>query len=120
MQTYTFEGFSGHSSRKELMAYVYKASPKPKRVIVNHGENSRCLDLASSIHKVNLYDIALQMASSGFDYFGGGYSAGNFPENQANFRNDIDKLRNNMLVKAILAFWLCCRIGKGNRNFFLI
>lgn len=53
LQTHTFEGFSGHSSRKELMQFVYKASPKPKRVIVNHGENSRCLDLASSIHKIN-------------------------------------------------------------------
>ena len=30
---------------------------------------------------------------------------------QANFRNDIDKLRNNMFVKAILAFWLLHLIG---------
>ena len=30
---------------------------------------------------------------------------------QANFRNDLDKLRNNMLVKAILAFWLLHLIG---------
>ena len=38
---------------------------------------------AHNASRSNLYDIALQMASSGFDYFGGGYSAGNFPENQA-------------------------------------
>ena len=25
--------------------------PKPKKIIVNHGESSRCLDLASSVHK---------------------------------------------------------------------
>lgn len=42
-----------HSDRKQLMNYVYKCSPKPKKVIVNHGESSRCLDLASSIHKMN-------------------------------------------------------------------
>ena len=30
---------------------------------------------------------------------------------QANFRHDIDKLRNNILIKAILAFWLLHLIG---------
>jgi alkaline phosphatase len=30
----------------------------------------------------NYYDIARQMAASGFDYFGGGYAAGNFPEHR--------------------------------------
>lgn len=49
----TIEGFSGHSSRKQLMSFVYRCTPKPKKLIVNHGENSRCLDLASSVHKIN-------------------------------------------------------------------
>ncbi len=53
MEINTVEGFSGHSSRKQLMNFVYKCNPRPKKVIVNHGENSRCLDLASSIHKLN-------------------------------------------------------------------
>ncbi|MBI4150052.1 beta-CASP ribonuclease aCPSF1, partial [Candidatus Woesearchaeota archaeon] len=44
---------TGHSDRKQLMNFIYKCEPKPKKVIVNHGENSRCLDLASSIHKQN-------------------------------------------------------------------
>jgi len=48
----TIEGYSGHSSRPQLMNFVQKCSPRPKKVIVNHGENSRCLDLASSIHKM--------------------------------------------------------------------
>lgn len=48
----TIEGFSGHSGRKELVNYVYKCSPRPKKIIVNHGESSRCLDLASSLHKM--------------------------------------------------------------------
>ena len=51
MQVYTVEGFSGHSSRTQLMNFVAKCEPRPKKVIVNHGENSRCLDLASSVHK---------------------------------------------------------------------
>ena len=52
MQVETIEGFSGHSSRKELLNFIYKCSPRPKKIIVHHGENSRCLDLASSIHKM--------------------------------------------------------------------
>ena len=42
---------SDHSDRRELMNFVNRCDPKPKKVIVSHGENSRCLDLASSIHK---------------------------------------------------------------------
>jgi predicted metal-dependent RNase len=43
---------SDHSDRRELMNFVTHLSPRPKKVILNHGENSRCLDLASSIHKL--------------------------------------------------------------------
>lgn len=42
---------SDHSDRKQLMNFVFKCNPRPKRVIVQHGEASRCLDLASSLHK---------------------------------------------------------------------
>ena len=35
------------------MSFVYNCDPKPRKVIVNHGEASRCLDLASSLHKVH-------------------------------------------------------------------
>ena len=42
---------TNHSDRKQLMAFAMKCQPKPKKVIVNHGEDIRCLDLASSIHK---------------------------------------------------------------------
>ena len=46
---------TGHSDRKELMNFIYKCNPRPKKVIVNHGENSRPLNFASSIH--NQYKI---------------------------------------------------------------
>ncbi len=42
---------SNHSDRKQLMSFVDHCNPRPRRVIVNHGEASRCIDLASSIHK---------------------------------------------------------------------
>ena len=42
---------SGHSDRRELMSFIQHCSPRPKKVIVNHGDALRCLDLASSIHK---------------------------------------------------------------------
>ncbi len=51
MNVETCEGFSGHSDRNQLMNYVKNLSPKPKRIIINHGEEAKCLDLASSIHK---------------------------------------------------------------------
>jgi len=51
MSVHTVDGFSGHSSRNQLMNFVAKCEPRPKKIIVNHGESSRCLDLASSLHK---------------------------------------------------------------------
>jgi uncharacterized protein len=48
----TFEEFSAHSNRKQLLDFIYKCSPRPKKVIVNHGDPSRCLELASNIHKL--------------------------------------------------------------------
>ncbi len=47
----TFEGFSGHSDRRQLMSFAGKVTPRPKKIILNHGEASRALDLASSIHR---------------------------------------------------------------------
>lgn len=42
---------SGHADRRELMNFMKRLSPKPRKVIINHGEQSRCLDLARSIHQ---------------------------------------------------------------------
>jgi len=47
----TLEGLSGHCDRNELMEFINKVKPRPRRVLVVHGEQSRALDLASSIHK---------------------------------------------------------------------
>jgi len=51
LKVISIDGFSGHSSRNELMAFVNNLNPKPRKIIINHGEQSKCLDLASSIYK---------------------------------------------------------------------
>jgi uncharacterized protein len=53
MDIYTIEGMSAHSGRNQLLAFVNHANPQPKKIIINHGESSRCLDLASTIYKLN-------------------------------------------------------------------
>ncbi len=47
----TVEGFSGHSDRNQLMNYVANLDPRPRQILVNHGEESRALDLASSFQR---------------------------------------------------------------------
>ena len=47
----TVEGFSGHSSRFQIISFIRKVKPKPERVITVHGEASKCVGLASIIHK---------------------------------------------------------------------
>ena len=51
MNVETCEGFSGHSDRAQLMNFVRNVSPKPRRIIVNHGDETKCVDLAASIHR---------------------------------------------------------------------
>jgi len=52
MEVRTVEGFSGHSDRAQLLNYVRRASPKPQRVICVHGDENKCIDLASALHKL--------------------------------------------------------------------
>jgi len=47
----TISGFSGHSDFKQLMAYIRNLDPRPRKVIVVHGEQSKCLEFASSIYQ---------------------------------------------------------------------
>jgi len=42
---------TNHSDRRQLMNFIKRCNPQPRKVIVVHGESSRCLDLASSIHQ---------------------------------------------------------------------
>ena len=51
MEVSAVRGFSGHSPRDKLINFVRHLDPKPKKIILLHGENSKCLDLASTLHK---------------------------------------------------------------------
>ena len=46
-------GLSPHAGRNEIISFFNNARPKPKRIIVNHGEVSKSLDLASSLYKMH-------------------------------------------------------------------
>lgn len=52
-EVYTIPGFSAHAGRNELVSFFNNMRPKSKRIIINHGEVSRCLDLASGLYKLN-------------------------------------------------------------------
>jgi len=41
MEVYRVEGFSGHSDRRQLEYYLRRITPRPRRVILVHGERSK-------------------------------------------------------------------------------
>ncbi len=51
MNVFTVEGFSGHSDRRQLVAYVMNSRPVPERVIIGHGEESKSMDLANALRR---------------------------------------------------------------------
>lgn len=51
LNIFTLEGFSGHSSRSQLSQFLRKIQPRPKIIITNHGEESKCISLSTMIHK---------------------------------------------------------------------
>jgi len=52
MQVETIEGLSGHSDRNQLLNFIQNLGSKPDRVIVCHGESSKEVDFARSLHKI--------------------------------------------------------------------
>jgi len=52
MRVESIEGFSGHSDRNQILSFIHKMSPKPNRVIVNHGERKKCEMTAQSIARL--------------------------------------------------------------------
>jgi len=58
MRVETLKGLSAHSGRKELLNFINSCSPRAKRVITQHGEASKCLDLASTIYKLTRAETA--------------------------------------------------------------
>jgi len=55
----TVEGFTAHPGRNEIMGFFNNMRPKPKRIIINHGEISKCLDLSSSLYKMHKVETSV-------------------------------------------------------------
>ncbi|MDP3991976.1 MAG: MBL fold metallo-hydrolase RNA specificity domain-containing protein, partial [Nanoarchaeota archaeon] len=53
MEVNTIAGLSAHAGRNEIISFFNNMRPKPKRIMINHGEVSKCLDLASALYKLN-------------------------------------------------------------------
>ena len=53
LEVHTIAGLSAHAGRNEIMSFFNNMRPKPKRIMINHGEVSKCLDLASALYKLN-------------------------------------------------------------------
>jgi KH/beta-lactamase-domain protein len=51
LKIHTIEGFSGHSDRRQLLNYVRKLRPTPRRVFFVHGEESKCDDMARTVSR---------------------------------------------------------------------
>jgi hypothetical protein len=47
----SIDGFSGHSDRREITNYIRRVTPKPERIIVCHGERSKCSSLANMLYR---------------------------------------------------------------------
>ena len=51
MEVVSIDGFSGHSDRRQLLAFLANMKPKPKNIILNHGEPSAIMSLAETIRR---------------------------------------------------------------------
>ena len=53
MNVHHLRGFSGHSNFKQLTEWIHRMEPKPKKILIVHGEYSRALELASTLYQLN-------------------------------------------------------------------
>jgi len=49
MRIETIDGFSGHADFNQLLGYVSSLKPKPKKIIVDHGDPSRSIELSKTL-----------------------------------------------------------------------
>ncbi len=48
----TVEGLSGHSDRRQIISFFRKLKQRPHRIICNHGESAKCVELAKTLSKI--------------------------------------------------------------------
>ncbi len=51
MEVATVQGLSGHSDFKQLLNYISRLKQRPERIIVDHGEASKCIEFARTCYK---------------------------------------------------------------------
>ena len=52
MNIETVHGLGGHAGRNHLINFVHKLRNKPDKILVNHGESKRCIELARDLHQM--------------------------------------------------------------------
>ncbi len=61
MEVVRIEGFSGHSDRRQLLGFLKRVNPRPRRVVLNHGEKNKVKELKRYISRsVNVEVLAPQ------------------------------------------------------------
>ncbi len=53
MSIHAVEGFSGHSDRRQLLNYVRRMRPTPKRVLLVHGEENKCENMVKVLSRLS-------------------------------------------------------------------
>ncbi|MFB6217535.1 MAG: MBL fold metallo-hydrolase RNA specificity domain-containing protein, partial [Candidatus Aenigmatarchaeota archaeon] len=61
LDTHTVSGFSAHSDRQQIINFTRNLRSSPNRVLVNHGEEKKCFQLASTLHKSLHIDTSAPM-----------------------------------------------------------
>ncbi len=51
LQVESIEGFSGHSDIRQIINYVRRVTPRPEKVIVCHGEQSKCISVSNFLRR---------------------------------------------------------------------
>jgi len=52
LEVETIEGLSGHSDKNQIINYVHRLKSKPERILVVHGDNTKPINLARTLHKI--------------------------------------------------------------------
>lgn len=51
LEVHSIEGFSAHSDRNQLINFAHQIKPRPQKIIINHGEASKAIELTKYLHK---------------------------------------------------------------------
>jgi KH/beta-lactamase-domain protein len=57
----TCEGYSGHSDRRQLIAFIKNINPSPSRIFFMHGEEKKSEDLSKYIGRITSSEVSVPM-----------------------------------------------------------